>query len=450
MTGDTLPEAKEGSGPPRAESAATHVNLLAATDAIRDQHSQRDFAVSSLHTHNEKEPNNSFFFASAQWSADGTAALVGRSDNTISSFVLPTDLLEPAEEPHCLQPQGITKLPEPTQSIQGAPFFSLAEPASQTFLVGCRDHPIQLYSAFPPPGDSMPLCAYKLIKHETEQYISPSAILWPQPGTHFVCGSANRLDYFDITRYGSDGPVCTVPTIPSKRHILKGGGVGMKGTVSALAASPPGQNEGVVAAGTRTRWMGLYDFRKADKAVANWNIASADQDEFGIDVGGQGINQTLWSACGRYLVINERRSSGLLVYDIRVSGKLLSILAGRQAETQQRLSCDVFGNSNGDPGFEVWGGTQQGSVQVWDEVGLHYGVSDSSWNWIAHEAPVSSSIVHPSGSVVLTCSGAWDYPLDSDTPRDSQAAHDSGSRTRILDDSSIKVWSINGVEEAAG
>lgn len=267
-------------------------------------------------------------------------------------------------------------------------------------------------------------------------------MLWPSPGTHFFCGSANRIDYFDASRPGADGPVHTIHTIPSKRHLLKGGGVGMKGTVSALSASPqdaPGG--GVVAAGTWTRWMGLYDMYRVDKAVANWSIADADMQEFGKNFGGQGIMQTNWSPCGRYLVINERHSSGLLVYDIRGNGKLLSVLSGRDCQTQQRLTCDAFGSAHDGPGFELWAGTEWGSVKVWDEVGLHYGVVDPKWDWHGHEAPVSSTTVHPSGSVVASCAGAWRHPSDSDI-NSSEGACNGKVQTRILDGSAVKLWSI--------
>ncbi|KAJ2965214.1 hypothetical protein NQ176_g10720 [Zarea fungicola] len=383
------------------------------------------------------------FYSSAQWTADGTTLLVGSSDNKVSTFVLPSDLLE-AKSPQTIEPQAIIQLPEPSQCIAPAPYFSLAHPATQSFLVGCRDHPLHLYHAFPSgPEEPAPLCMYKLMRHETEHFITTSSILWPSPGTHFFCGSANRIDYFDASRPGSDGPVQTIHTIPSKRHLLKGGGVGMKGTVSALSASPadaPGA--GVVAAGTWTRWMGLYDMYRSDKAVANWSIAEADSQEFNKNFGGQGIIQTSWSPCGRYLVINERHSTGLLVYDIRGNGKLLSVLTGRDCQTQQKLIGDTFGYANDGPGFEVWAGTESGSVKVWDEVGLHYGVVEPKWHWDAHEAPVSSSIIHPSGSVVATCAGAWRHPSDDEIDRRGGGAYTGQVKTQTLDGSGIKLWSI--------
>ncbi|OAA77036.1 WD40 repeat-like-containing domain protein [Akanthomyces lecanii RCEF 1005] len=392
---------------------------------------------------------NRFFYSSAQFTADGTSLLVSASDSKVATFILPSDLLE-ADPIQPLQPQASIQLPESSQCIAPAPYFSLSHPATQTFLVGSRDHPLHLYHALPTEAENpAPLCMYKLMRHETETYITPSSMLWPSPGTHFFCGSANRIDYFDASRPGSGGPVHTIHTIPSKRHLLKGGGVGMKGTVSALSDSPPGApGAGVIAAGTWTRWMGLYDMYRVDKAVANWNIADADTQEFGRNFGGQGIVQTSWSPCGRYLVINERHASGLLVYDIRGNGKLLSVLNGRSCETQQRLTCDTFGSSNDGPGFELWAGTESGSVKVWDEVGLHYGVVDPKWDWDASNTPIGSTIVHPSGSVVATCAGAWRHPSDGDIDSTQGGSNGGKVKTKILGGSAIKLWSITSQQDS--
>lgn len=400
----------------------------------------------TIKDHSLNSPSNRVFYSSAQWTADGTTILTGSSDNSVSSFVLPADLLHAENEALQLQPQATVKLPEPTQVIAPSPFFTLSEPASQTFLVGCRDHPLHLYHAFAEQSNAVPIGQYKLIRHETEQFITPSALVWQYPGTHFICGSANRLDYFDLSRHGSDGPVLTVPTIPSKRHISKGHGVGMKGTVSALAVSPPDANQAnLVAAGTWTRWMGLYDLHRSDGAVANWKISETDLPGSPGVYLGQGIMQVLWSPCGRYLVINERRSNGLLVYDIRGSGKLLSVLAGRKAETQQRLNCDVFqGNTYGDGGFEVWAGSQDGSVVVWDQVGLTAAETPPSWSWKVHESPVCATILHRSGSVFATCSGGWEHS-NGDEDSDTLLGYAGYGRTyRVLDESSLKIWSFSG------
>lgn len=360
--------------------------------------------------------------------------VVGSSDQTVQTFVLPDDLLESEEGRELNPPQGLVKLPEPTQVVTPAPYFSLQDASAQTFLTGCRDHPIQLYHAFPHDGKSVPLCTYKLIRKETEEYITPSSMIWQSPGTHFVCGSVNRLDLFDASGHCHDGPTLTVPTIPSRRHIMKGGGVGMKGTVSALSQCG---EDSLTAAGTWTRWVSLYDLWRTDKTVANWSIAQAADEQ---KLGGQGIAQTIWSPCGRYLVVNERHASGLMVYDIRGTGQLLSVLKGRNANTQQRLHCDVYQGQ--DSGFEVWAGSDDGAVQVWENVGLH-GELDAQpyWSWKGHESPVGSVGLHNSGSVIATLSGGWEHSkvYENEAEMDSR----NGNAVSTRKESSLKLWTMN-------
>ncbi|KAJ9138391.1 WD40-repeat-containing domain protein [Pleurostoma richardsiae] len=437
-----------------------------------------------------------FFYKSAQWTADGTTVITSSSDDRISAFVLPEDLLEPRAHPHVLAPKHTLSLPEPTHVVASAPYFSLSHPYTQTILVACRDHPIQLYHILPDqpaslspsqasspssapcyehPPSHPPLSSFNLINPQTEAYQTPTALIWPSPGTHFIAGTTNLLAHFDITRLGS-GPILRVPTIPSKRHISKGHGVGMRGTVSALAATP----EGLVAAGTWTRWVGLYDFAGSGACVATWGVAGAtktppgasdspslgdrDSSSSSNSIGGQGILQTAWSPCGRYLVVNERQSTGLLVYDVRVTGRLLAWLVGRDALTHQRLTCDVYPGSSasGEGGFEVWAGTRTGSVQVWDRAGMEEGCVRPAWGWQAHEdgSPVGSAAMHASGSVVATCSGGWSIP-DEDDEEDGEtdSSEDEGGSsgessssslssreprraTRASPDNTLKIWSI--------
>lgn len=439
MDGQSLPSPSEASlqtqelqnamGHPSSTLLPERMHLVAENSISKDFSSRK----------------NQPFYSSAQWTEDGTSIIAASSDQCISTFVLPADLLEQHDETQNLQPQGVLRLPEPTQVAVAAPFFSLTDPSTQTLLVGCRDHPVQLYHALPQTEQSAPLCAYKLIRHETEEHITPASLLWEPTGTHFLCGSANRLDYFDISRPGSDGPILTIPTIPSKRHILKGGGVGMKGMVSSLSVSPYDVNGGsVVSAGTWTRWIGMYDLHRTDKAIAHWSIANAENEEFQVDLKGQGIVQTTWSPCGRYLVVNERHSSGLLVYDIRGNGRLLSVLNGRTSSSQQKLHCDIFSNNTeSTPGFEVWGGCDNGSVKVWEDVGLQYGVIEPNWDWQACNVSIGSTSVHPGGSVVATSSGGWTHLADDEVA--SQSGNDTreaSKNMRTLDESSIKIWAF--------
>ena len=254
----------------------------------------------------------------------------------------------------------------------------------------------------------------------------------------------------------------------------------MRGIVSALSLQPTSDTDsgtGILAAGTWTRWIGLYDSSGLGGTVATWSIASAADEHAGI--GGTGITQTAWSVCGRYLYVVERKSRGVLVFDVRVTGKLVGWLEGREGMTNQRLGIDVF---EGERGTEVWGGGTDGVVGVWEGVGLTEGGQQRSWEWKAHDGerspnsfgcrnsnlvvdPVSSTVVHRTGTVVATCSGKRADQIaygDSESETESESNSDTDSSEEEDDsssddeststssarplsqtpDNSIKVWSL--------
>lgn len=169
-----------------------------------------------------------------------------------------------------------------------------------------------------------------------------------------------------------------MPTIPSKRKKIVGGGVGMKGIVSTLAWS----SDGVLAAGTFTRSVGLYDSGGQGDCVAVFSVANNEGSDAETEIGGSGVTQVLWSPCGRYLYVAERKSDGVLAYDIRVAGKKLGCLKGREADTNQRLGVDVVPTGQG---HEIWAGGTDGVVRVWENPGDNEGAHDPRWEWKAHD-----------------------------------------------------------------
>ena len=221
----------------------------------------------------------------------------------------------------------------------------------------------------------------------------------------------------------------------------------MKGIVSALGMS----SEGMLAAGTYSRWVGLYDgFGRGGDA----GVFSAGAED-GVERAG-GITQVIWSVCGRYLCVVERASDGVGIWDIRGAGKRLAWLRGRNARTQQRLSVEVMGG-------EVWAGALDGAVRVWEGLGMAEGVRDPSWEFKAHEDTVSSTTLHPSGSVLATCSGQRhsfpstravedfsdiEFDSDSSSPRSSSSASSpssmsaSSQRPPQATDNSLNLWAL--------
>lgn len=393
--------------------------------------------------------------------ADGTTIIASTYHNQLCSFVVPSDLLEPRHDPLVLRPQKTLNLPETTNVFAPAPYFALEAPETHHLLVACRDHPIQIFRALPTtltPGDdhqpdeASSMFSYRLISPQTEAYLPVHSLSWPSPyaatSSSFFVGSNNLIAQFNLHRIG-DGPQQVVHTIPSRRHISKGNGVGMRGMVSALSM----QNDenyvptGLLAAGTWTRWVGLYDFARGGERVATWSVAEAAASAVVQDrpsgspahaaatrggIGGAGITQTAWSPDGRYLLVNERQSTGVLIYDVRVTNKVLGFLAGRDALTHQKLDLTVYPDSEGMGGFEVWAGTTDGTVKVWQGVGNGQGCIWPSWGFSTvcepddeerlPRSPVGSVALHKYGSVVATCTGGWRVTEKSDEDEDGMSS----------------------------
>jgi len=210
---------------------------------------------------------------------------------------------------------------------------------------------------------------------------------------------------------------------------------------------------GVLAAGTYSRQVGLYSDDGLGDTIGVF--ALPDEEE------GGGVTQLLWSKDGRYLYIVERRSSKILVYDIRVTGRMVQSFEGRNASTNQRLGVDV---AMGLPSGEVVGGGIDGVVRVWeaghgkdgleDEEGVKIGKAVGSWK--AHDDVVTSAVVHPFSSVMATCSGSRKtFGLGDDDLSSSESGSESSSNSSsssgnssssdggVFWDNSLKIWELS-------
>ncbi|KAK2861220.1 hypothetical protein FQN49_004420 [Arthroderma sp. PD_2] len=378
------------------------------------------------------------YFKSAQWTADGTTVITNSADNHIRSYILPPDLLEEKDGPHTLRPYHVIPSKEPVYSAAIYPFYALQDPSTTVLLSGLRDHPIRLNSALYPGL----LASYSLVSPTTEAFITPHSILYPESlgGTHFLAGCDSLICLFDVSRPGKDGPLSRLPTIPSKRKKIVGGGVGMKGIISAMAVDSSGS--GMLAAGTFTRHIGLYGDNGSGDTIATFSIADTVAERA---IGGNGVTQVLWSPCGRYLYVAERKSDGMLVYDIRVTGQLVGWLEGRRAMTNQRLDVDITAVNEMS---EIWAGGTDGVIRVWEDPSRAEGGLRPVWEKQIHDDPMTSSVIHPMGSVLATCSGQKQYPSFSDdedddvqallTEKDPETGHQAGCQM----DNSLRIWQL--------
>ncbi|OQE44422.1 hypothetical protein PENCOP_c002G08093 [Penicillium coprophilum] len=367
------------------------------------------------------------YFKSAEWTPDGTTLLTDSADHSIRTWILPPDLLEDRPT-HQLSPYSTLSSAEPTYATAIYPFYNLQDPSTTLFLSSVRDHPIRLSSALAPAS----VASYSLVNPMTEAFITPHSMIYPSTlgGTHFLTGSDSLICLFDVSRTGAQGPVSSMPTIPSKRKQIVGGGIGMKGIVSALALNPSG--DGILAAGTFTRHIGLYSSNGSGELLGTFSVARTSANR---EIGGRGVTQLVWSPCGRYLYVAERKSDGILVYDVRVTGQLLGHLRGRKACTNQRMKIDVV-SSGPNGSHEIWAGGTDGFMRVWRNPEHCAGGKDPDWEFQVHDDAVTSTIFHPMGSVVATCSGQRHFVSDDSSDEDIPATNTKQA------DNSLKVWSM--------
>lgn len=289
----------------------------------------------------------------------------------------PVDLLEPSSSSKQLDPYSQAPSAETVYSSAIYPSMSLSLPETCCFLTATRDHPLHLRDLLVPTIRA----SYPLINPQTEKYLSPHSLLFFRDDPNkFVAGAISQLSFFDLHRPG-EPPMLDLKTIPTRRSPQTAST--MRGIISALAI-----NEGVLAAGTFSRQVGLYDKSGTGDTIGT----------FTVDGEGGGITQLLWSMCGRYLYVAERRSDAVAVYDVRVAGVKVESFAPRAAETNQRMGVDVAYALGG----EVVAGGTDGMVSVWKpgEGGA------KAAEWKAHEDVVGSAVVHPTGVVMATCSGS--------------------------------------------
>ncbi|OAL29562.1 hypothetical protein AYO22_01976 [Fonsecaea multimorphosa] len=363
----------------------------------------------------------SISFLTNNRSSDGTCLIASCSDNAVDTFVVPVDLLEEASEPRILSPYCSIQAAESVKAVVGYPFFNLQDPSTTLILSSMRDHPIRMNSAL----TGQLVASYPLVNPMTEEFISPHSLTFSSQGDRIIAGSESLISVFDVTRPGQE-PVSSIPTGPKWRKAADfSGAVNMRGIVSTLSVEP---STGLLAAGTYSRCVGLYDSLGQGDCVGVFSVQGTGAD---LRIGGRGITQVLWSSCGRYLYIAERKSNGVMLYDIRKTGQLLAWLEGRAAMTNQRLGIDLVGA--GDQGtIEVWAGGLDGLFRMWKDPQQKEGPISPAFEFKGHDDAVSSAVVHHGGGVLATASGQRHPTVECE---------DVQTKEMVLD-KNVKIWEL--------
>ncbi|USP74165.1 Guanine nucleotide-binding protein negative regulator 1 [Curvularia clavata] len=363
----------------------------------------------------------------AQLSPDGTCIFISDYDRTFSVYPISHDLVsQPSTQ--SLTPYASFHSANPIWAFAVNPLFNLQDATTTTVVVSRRDSYITLHNALwdfsrdytstsPPTGPvniSTPLASYKLIDALTEAVIAPHSLAYTHSGTHFFCGTRDKIVLFDMQE--TNQPIQTMRTIPARRNKLKGGGRGFKGCVSALSLSPPSASsrDGLLAAGSWTRHVGIYDALSGAE-VTSFALPGSlkPQAQHLQHVVGDGVSSLRWSPCGNYLYVAERRSDALLIYDVRSYSLALAHCIGRAALTKQKLGFDIW-NAGASPydieavSHEVWAGGTDGKIRVWRDPCWREGAvePDEIVTVAGTDEPVVASLIHPTGSLAVAACGA--------------------------------------------
>lgn len=377
----------------------------------------------------------------AQLSPDSTCVFT--SDHSRTFSVYPTiDTTSLENETRSLKPYAQFKAANPIWAFAANPLFNFQDASSTHVLISQRDTYITLHNALwditksydattaqastsSPVNISKAVSSYKLIDRLTEAITAPTSLAYSHNGAHFFAGRQSAIAAFD-SEY-SDDPIHTIMTIPSKRNKLKGGGRGFKGWISALSLSPPTTsfNGGLLAAGSRTRYIGIYDSLTGEE-VTHFALPGAItggrvRNESLQKVMGNAVSHLKWSPCARYLYVAERRSDTILIYDARNFSLSLGYCSGRNALTKQKAGFDIW-NAGALPcdhdsiSHEIWAGGSDGKMRVWKDPYMKEGPVEADEVVQVHDGlPIVSTLVHPSGNLAIAASGVREMGEDETT-----------------------------------
>lgn len=369
---------------------------------------------------NGKESN---CFQRCLLSPDSSTVVTYSQDRITRSFIVPTDTDPQSSSSQDWTPYASSR---PIQSNATAiyPWYNIHDPSTTVLLQGHAGLPIRLVNTL---ELSHTHASYPWVNEATEAWITPSSLTFTRDGTQFVAGAKERIATFDLGRDGQ-GPVMDSRTRVSVRTRKQYGESHMplSGLVSALAIS----TNGVLAAGTTGRQIGLWDGDGTGQQVSTFSIAEEPKHSA---LGGSGIMQLRWSSCGTYLFIAERSSDALLVYDMRI-GKRLCWMEGRRAQTVQRLGFDI--DEGGNAGIDLWAGGCDGIVRSWKDVTSYEGAVSPTESFRAHGDVVSSTIIQQAERLLVTTSGQRLDPQDA-------VGDGVGSPKGVKGlDNSMRIWNI--------
>ncbi|KAF2745498.1 hypothetical protein M011DRAFT_469553 [Sporormia fimetaria CBS 119925] len=377
-----------------------------------------------------------------QLSPDGTCILSSTHSRALSLYIIPRTILT-SPSPLPLSPYSLLAGPEPIWSFAVAPYFNLSDPTTSHILLSRRDSYITLYNPLS-PTPTTPLSTYPLINPLHEALLPPTSLTYAPSGTHFLAGTDSLISLFSIT-HPSSPPLSQLRTTPSKGKYRRSAS-GYKGVITSLSLSPDSSDDhSILAAGTRSRWVALYDCFRLGSGGAQSEIVAVDLNtgagKRGRGRGGNGVTGVKWSPCAKYLYIAERGSDVVSIYDVRNFRHGLGWCMGRKADTNQKLGIDVFGygggglwvgGSGGGGQHEVWAGGSDGMLRYWRNPHWKEGGIEPDGEVEVGRRAVTGVAVHPCGAFAVVGTGGieeQEEESESDSDEDVMDSETEGART---------------------
>ncbi|KAL0261119.1 hypothetical protein SLS55_004815 [Diplodia seriata] len=267
---------------------------------------------------------------------------------------------------------GIHEAPEAIGAFAASPYFNCDEPESMLVLASVKEEPIRLFNVNN-PGAQLHASYHLMYDTDDVMHVSVDCIKFLPDTVHFLAAGNNCLALFDITRYHSK-PVVQLHTHNKYRKKSRLDPLALGGRISTIDY----RDDGLLAVGSWASKIGFYeDYGKGEVLAVDSMSDFAD-----------GIQTVRWSPDGSYLYVAGPTTDFINILDVRMAGRKVSFLTGRNAWSKQRHGFDLVFDDNG---HHVIAGGSDGAVRVWhNPTTRSEGNTGPSVEWQAHDGIVST------------------------------------------------------------
>ncbi|KAF2460992.1 hypothetical protein BDY21DRAFT_376786, partial [Lineolata rhizophorae] len=252
-------------------------------------------------------------FISLQWTSSGAFLLSANADNILRTFAFPTDNLM-SKSCGFLRPMAAHPFPQNMYAIAACSWTE----DHATAVVSVADIPLQLID-FYPDGSTKIVGSFVMWRLPGEDLLKAYSLAWDSDRNYLIAGLKSCVAIADPA--DPQAKPTYIRTCPMRKARGYSPSV-VHGLVHALSSCPTERN--VFAIGTTGRGLALADRRQRDLATA----VKVVDDPLNWGITGNGITSINWDSHGQYLLVSERHSDGIQLWDLRYQGRCLAYLQG--------------------------------------------------------------------------------------------------------------------------